>query len=172
MVGLVDIAPITSTVTVRGQDITVTGVSARGIAYLLAPRSIIHSWVEIRYEARWINLEGFILDTPYLASLQRRLKPQPTAAWRLDLDRRIVMSPTVQAMRIRLHQVAHLLAGALAPRLAVAPAAPLGLLDIGQGAVFYSTAKGRPALDFAPVGSPVSPFAAAVVAEPVIGKTP
>ncbi len=36
MVGLVDIAPITSTVTVRGQDITVTGVSARGIAHLLA----------------------------------------------------------------------------------------------------------------------------------------
>jgi hypothetical protein len=36
--------------------------------------------------------------------------------------------------------------------------APLGLLDIGQGAVFYSTAKGRLALDFAPVGSPVSPL--------------
>lgn len=46
-----------------------------------------------------------------------------------------------------------------------AGAAPLGLLDIGQGAVFYSTAKGRPALDYAPVGSPVSPFAAAVVKE-------
>ena len=46
-----------------------------------------------------------------------------------------------------------------------AGSAPLGLLDIGQGAVFYSTAKGRPALDFAPVGSPVSPFAAAVVTE-------
>lgn len=45
----------------------------------------------------------------------------------------------------------------------VAGTAPLGLLNIGQGAVFYSTAKGRPALDFAPVGSPVSPFAAAVV---------
>ncbi|WP_439567954.1 caspase family protein [Sphingopyxis sp.] len=46
-----------------------------------------------------------------------------------------------------------------------AGSAPLGLLDIGQGAVFYSTAKGRPALDFAPVGSPVSPFAAAVVTQ-------
>lgn len=46
-----------------------------------------------------------------------------------------------------------------------AGSAPLGLLNIGQGAVFYSTAKGRPALDFAPVGSPVSPFAAAVVKE-------
>ena len=36
MVGLVDIAPVTSTVTVRGQDITVTGISARGVALLLA----------------------------------------------------------------------------------------------------------------------------------------
>ena len=36
MVGLVDIAPITSSVTIRGQDITITGVSARGIASLLA----------------------------------------------------------------------------------------------------------------------------------------
>ena len=36
MVGLVDIAPVTSTVTVRGQGITVKGVSVRGIAQLLA----------------------------------------------------------------------------------------------------------------------------------------
>lgn len=36
MVGLVDIAPVTSTILVRGQDITITGVSARGIALLLA----------------------------------------------------------------------------------------------------------------------------------------
>ena len=36
MVGLVDIAPITSSVVIRGQDITITGVSARGIASLLA----------------------------------------------------------------------------------------------------------------------------------------
>lgn len=43
-----------------------------GIAYLLAPRDIIHSWVEIPYNGRWINLEGFILDAPYLVSLQRR----------------------------------------------------------------------------------------------------
>ena len=36
MVGLVDIAPITSSVVIRGQDMTITGVSARGIAFLLA----------------------------------------------------------------------------------------------------------------------------------------
>ena len=36
MVGLVDIAPVPSMVSIRGQDITITGVSARGIALLLA----------------------------------------------------------------------------------------------------------------------------------------
>jgi transglutaminase-like putative cysteine protease len=43
-----------------------------GIAYLLAPQRIIHSWVEVAYDGRWENLEGFILDAPYLTSLQRR----------------------------------------------------------------------------------------------------
>ncbi len=43
-----------------------------GIAYWLAPGRIIHSWVEVWFEERWVCLEGFILDAPYLASLQRR----------------------------------------------------------------------------------------------------
>ena len=43
-----------------------------GIAYALAPQRIIHSWVEVDFDGRWVNLEGFILDAPYLASLQRR----------------------------------------------------------------------------------------------------
>ena len=43
-----------------------------GLAYWLAPQRIIHSWVEVSLEGRWVALEGFILDEPYLASLQRR----------------------------------------------------------------------------------------------------
>lgn len=43
-----------------------------GLAYRLAPQRIIHSWVEVSLEDRWIALEGFILDAPYLSSLQRR----------------------------------------------------------------------------------------------------
>lgn len=43
-----------------------------GWAYVLAPRSIIHSWVEIWYGNQWINLEGFILDDDYLTALQRK----------------------------------------------------------------------------------------------------
>ena len=43
-----------------------------GLAYLLAPASIIHSWVEVNYQGRWLNLEGFILDNAYLSRLQQR----------------------------------------------------------------------------------------------------
>ena len=43
-----------------------------GLWYELAPRSIIHSWVEVLYDDRWVNLEGFILDRAYLSALQRR----------------------------------------------------------------------------------------------------
>jgi hypothetical protein len=47
-----------------------------GLAYLLAPRSILHSWVEVWHDGQWVDLEGFILDEPYLAGLRRRF---PTA---------------------------------------------------------------------------------------------
>ncbi|HCY14595.1 MAG: transglutaminase [Curvibacter sp. GWA2_64_110] len=43
-----------------------------GLGYLLAPRSIIHSWVEVSYQGRWVNLEGFILDQDYLSALQQQ----------------------------------------------------------------------------------------------------
>lgn len=50
-----------------------------GVFYLLSPRNIIHSWVEVFYEGKWINLEGFILDKPYLSKLQKKFdaKNQP-----------------------------------------------------------------------------------------------
>jgi hypothetical protein len=43
-----------------------------GLAYRLAPRSIVHSWVEVELDGRWLNLEGFILDAAYLGRLQQR----------------------------------------------------------------------------------------------------
>jgi hypothetical protein len=43
-----------------------------GIAYVLAPQSIIHSWIEAWLDDRWFRLEGFILDYRYLNALQRR----------------------------------------------------------------------------------------------------
>jgi hypothetical protein len=41
-----------------------------GLPYLLAPKHIIHSWVEVYYQGKWLNLEGFILDKKYLNNLQ------------------------------------------------------------------------------------------------------
>lgn len=43
------------------------------IAYAIAPRQILHSWVEVAHEGGWINLEGFILDVPYLKVLERAI---------------------------------------------------------------------------------------------------
>jgi hypothetical protein len=40
------------------------------LVYPLAPRNIIHSWVEIHHNGQWLNLEGFILDAPVLTALQ------------------------------------------------------------------------------------------------------
>jgi hypothetical protein len=41
-----------------------------GIWYRLAPPEIVHSWVELEHEGRWVNLEGFILDMAYLHNIQ------------------------------------------------------------------------------------------------------
>lgn len=43
-----------------------------GIWYKLAPPEIIHSWVEIFYKNKWLNIEGFILDTGYIQALQKK----------------------------------------------------------------------------------------------------
>ena len=45
-----------------------------GLIYWLAPRSIVHSWVEVQYAGVWYNLEGFILDQHYLKQLQRKFR--------------------------------------------------------------------------------------------------
>ncbi|MCL2048878.1 MAG: transglutaminase family protein [Defluviitaleaceae bacterium] len=45
-----------------------------GFYYKQSPREILHSWVEIHYNGRWLNLEGFILDMDYLGGLQAKFK--------------------------------------------------------------------------------------------------
>ena len=44
----------------------------KGWYYTLSPAEIVHSWVEVYYENKWYNLEGFILDVPYLTKLQEK----------------------------------------------------------------------------------------------------
>ncbi len=43
-----------------------------GLIYRLAPESIVHSWVEVEYQGKWYNIEGFILDMAYLRKLQEK----------------------------------------------------------------------------------------------------
>jgi len=43
-----------------------------GLPYLLSPKEIVHSWIEIYYNGKWYNLEGFILDKIYLNKLQEK----------------------------------------------------------------------------------------------------
>ncbi|NVK14589.1 MAG: transglutaminase family protein [Rhodobacteraceae bacterium] len=38
--------------------------------YGIAPDNILHSWVEVGFKGKWVNLEGFILDEAVLSSLQ------------------------------------------------------------------------------------------------------
>ena len=41
-----------------------------GLVYALAPKNVFHSWVEVFLDDVWYELEAFILDRPYLESLQ------------------------------------------------------------------------------------------------------
>jgi transglutaminase-like putative cysteine protease len=43
-----------------------------GIWYKMAPHKIIHTWVEIYYKDKWLDMEGVILDLNYLEALQNR----------------------------------------------------------------------------------------------------
>ena len=40
----------------------------------LAPKYILHSWVDVFYQGRWLNLEGFILDQTYLHAIQQKFQ--------------------------------------------------------------------------------------------------
>ncbi|MFD2114311.1 transglutaminase family protein [Paenibacillus yanchengensis] len=47
-----------------------------GWYYQLSPEEIIHSWVEVLYDEKWLNIEGFILDVSYLTKLQQKFDQQ------------------------------------------------------------------------------------------------
>jgi len=44
--------------------------------FAIAPERIIHSWVEVNLDGRWINLEGYIIDKPYLTKIQSSFSDQ------------------------------------------------------------------------------------------------
>ena len=45
-----------------------------GIVYILAPKNVFHSWVEVYLDGIWYELEAFILDKQYLENVQRANK--------------------------------------------------------------------------------------------------
>lgn len=45
-----------------------------GFVYRMAPQNVVHSWVEVCFEDKWLNLEGFILDVAYLKQLQDKFQ--------------------------------------------------------------------------------------------------
>lgn len=49
-----------------------------GVFYWIAPKEIIHSWVEVVGQEKTTVLEGFILDKAYIGSLIKRLTPGDT----------------------------------------------------------------------------------------------
>ena len=44
--------------------------------FAIAPQRIIHSWVEVNLDGRWINLEGYIIDNQYLEKVQASFSDQ------------------------------------------------------------------------------------------------
>lgn len=46
----------------------------KGLAYIIAPKEILHSWVEVYFNEKWYRLEGLILDNNYLRGLKKKFR--------------------------------------------------------------------------------------------------
>ena len=42
------------------------------IVYTLAPKQILHTWVDVYYEGTWYSLEGLIVDAAYISRIQQK----------------------------------------------------------------------------------------------------
>lgn len=63
--------------------------------FFFAPKRIIHSWVEVYYNDCWINLEGYILDKPYLKQVQRSFVEQNEAFSGYAISTKSLTSPDI-----------------------------------------------------------------------------
>lgn len=43
-----------------------------GLISVLAPKSVVHTWVEVLYKGQWIALEGVITDEAYVRGVKKR----------------------------------------------------------------------------------------------------
>lgn len=62
--------------------------------YPLVPKNILHSWVEVYFKDRWINLEGFILDQDVLRSLKTTF-PERTSLCAYGAGTECLQNPNV-----------------------------------------------------------------------------
>ena len=63
--------------------------------FFFAPKRIIHSWVEVYYKERWINLEGYIIDKPYLKQIQSRFAEDNESFSGFGIATKCLASPDV-----------------------------------------------------------------------------
>lgn len=63
--------------------------------FFFAPKRIIHSWVEVYYKERWINLEGYIIDKPYLKQIQSRFVEENESFSGFGIATKCLASPDV-----------------------------------------------------------------------------
>ena len=63
--------------------------------YSLAPQKILHSWIEIEYEGKWYNMEGFILDKSYLENIQKSYVGNNTEFCAYGIASKCAKNPTV-----------------------------------------------------------------------------
>ncbi len=64
--------------------------------FAFAPERIIHSWVEVKYEDEWINLEGYIIDRKYLNKVQRSFSDQCNDFSGFGIATRCLSNPEVE----------------------------------------------------------------------------
>jgi transglutaminase-like putative cysteine protease len=64
--------------------------------FTIAPERIIHSWVEVNLDGRWVNLEGYIIDKPYLKSVQASFAGQCGAFSGYGISTKCLSNPQVE----------------------------------------------------------------------------
>lgn len=61
-----------------------------------APKYILHSWVEVYFQGKWLDLEGFILDQAYLAAVQKKASNRKGPFQGYAIATTCLMKPEVQ----------------------------------------------------------------------------
>ncbi|PAJ74348.1 transglutaminase [Pseudoalteromonas sp. NBT06-2] len=63
--------------------------------FSLVPERIIHSWVEVYLDGRWINLEGYIIDKAFLTQVQNNFADQCNEFSGFGIATKCLASPNI-----------------------------------------------------------------------------